>query len=123
MRIAVAGGTGLLGRLVVEAATEAGHQVVVMSRARGVDLTTGRGLDEALHGVDVVIDVSNIETLSGAKATTFFETVTRNLLETGARAGVKHHVLVSIIGIDRVEWATTGRSSTRSGWRSPARCR
>ncbi|BCY11903.1 SDR family oxidoreductase [Actinoplanes sp. L3-i22] len=104
MRIAVAGGTGWLGKLVVTEATEAGHDVVVIARSRGVDLITGRGLDEALAGVDVVIDVSNIETVSGAKATGFFETVTRNLQAAEARAGVKHHVLVSIIGIDRVEW-------------------
>jgi uncharacterized protein YbjT (DUF2867 family) len=104
MRIAVAGGTGWLGRLVVAAASEAGHDVVVMSRARGVDLTTGRGLDEALHGADVVIDVSNVETVSGDRATRFFETVTRNLQAAGVRAGVGHHVLVSIIGIDRVPW-------------------
>ncbi|WP_436531121.1 SDR family oxidoreductase [Actinoplanes sp. HUAS TT8] len=104
MRVAVAGGTGWLGKLVVTAATDAGHEVVVISRARGVDLTTGTGLDEALRGVDVVIDVSNIETVSGAKAAAFFETVTRNLQAAEVRAGVKHHVLVSIIGIDRVEW-------------------
>lgn len=104
MRIAVAGGTGWLGKLVVVAAGRAGHDVVVMSRAEGVDLTTGKGLDEALRGVDVVIDVSNISTVSQAKATAFFETVTRNLQAAEVRAGVKHHVLVSIIGVDRVEW-------------------
>jgi uncharacterized protein YbjT (DUF2867 family) len=104
MRIAVAGGTGAIGKLVVAEAGRAGHEAVVISRSHGVDLTTGKGLDEALRGVDAVIDVSNIETLSGAKATRFFETVTRNLQDAGKRAGVKHHVLVSIIGVDRVEW-------------------
>ncbi|GIE88882.1 3-beta hydroxysteroid dehydrogenase [Actinoplanes regularis] len=104
MRMVVAGGTGLVGKLVVEEARKAGHEVVVISRSRGVDLTTGAGLDEALRGADVVIDVSNIETLSGKKATGFFETVTRNLRAAEERAGVKHHVLLSIIGVDRVEW-------------------
>ncbi|MFI1995201.1 SDR family oxidoreductase [Actinoplanes sp. NPDC020271] len=104
MRIAVAGGTGWLGERVVAAASDAGHDVVVMSRARGVDLVTGKGLDEALRGADVVVDVSNIGTLNAAKATRFFGTVTRNLQAAELRAGVKHHVLVSIVGIDRVPW-------------------
>ncbi|AEV83988.1 3-beta hydroxysteroid dehydrogenase [Actinoplanes sp. SE50] len=104
MRIAVAGGTGWLGKLVVAEAERAGHEVVVIARSRGVDLVSGNGLTDALRGVDVVVDVSNVQTLSGRKATEFFETVTRNLLNAERRAGVRHHVLVSIIGVDRVEW-------------------
>ncbi|KUL40002.1 SDR family oxidoreductase [Actinoplanes awajinensis] len=104
MRMAVAGGTGWVGKLVVAEAEKAGHDVVVIARSRGVDLTTGAGLDEALRGADVVIDVSNIETVNGGVATRFFETVTRTLQDAGKRAGVKHHVLLSIIGVDRVEW-------------------
>ncbi|GAA4604195.1 uncharacterized protein YbjT (DUF2867 family) [Actinoplanes octamycinicus] len=104
MRIAVAGGTGWVGKLVVAEAEQAGHQVVVIARSRGIDVISGAGLEEALRGVDVVIDVTNLATLSGTKATAFFETVTRNLQEAEARAGVKHHVLLSIIGVDRVEW-------------------
>jgi uncharacterized protein YbjT (DUF2867 family) len=102
MRIAVAGGTGRLGRLVVATATGAGHDVVSMSRTSGVDLITGAGLDEALGGVQAVVDVSNIETLSGSKSTEFFETATRNLTAAEQRAGVAHHVVVSIVGVDRV---------------------
>lgn len=102
MRIAVAGGTGVVGRYVVDAVRENGDQPLVLSRSTGVDLITGEGLDAALAGVDAVIDVSNIETLSRKKATEFFTTATRNLLAAEQRAGVRHHVLLSIINVDRV---------------------
>jgi uncharacterized protein YbjT (DUF2867 family) len=103
MRIAVAGGTGVVGRYVVEAARAAGHDVVVMSRGRGVDLVTGQGVDRALDGVDVVVDVTNVTDLRRKVATAFFESTTRTLLAAEERAGVRHHVLLSIVGIDRVE--------------------
>ena len=98
MRIAVAGGTGVVGRHAVEAVLDAGHEPVVLSRSAGVDVTTGAGLDAALQGVDAVIDASNVET-TGAKASTrFFETATRTLLAAEERAGVGHHVALSIVG-------------------------
>ncbi|HEX3753030.1 MAG TPA: SDR family oxidoreductase [Streptosporangiaceae bacterium] len=102
IRIAVAGGTGLAGRYVVEAAQAAGHQTVVISRSAGVDLLTGTGLAAALGGADVVIDVSNTPTLSRSKSARFFGTVTGQLLAAGAGAGVRHHVALSIVGVDRV---------------------
>lgn len=102
MKIAVAGGTGLTGRLVVNAAEAAGHDVTVISRARNVDLVSGNGLDTALRGVDVVIDVSNTTGISAKKSVRFFEAATRNLLAAEAAAGVGHHVALSIVGIDRV---------------------
>ena len=40
MRIAVAGGTGVVGRHAVEAARAAGHEVVVLSRSSGADVLT-----------------------------------------------------------------------------------
>ncbi|MFJ2544185.1 SDR family oxidoreductase [Microbacterium sp. NPDC087589] len=103
MRIAVAGGTGVVGRHVVEAARDAGHDVVVLSRSAGADVITGGGLDAALHGADAVIDVTNTTTLSAAKAVKFFETATRNLLAAEDRAGVGHHVALSIVGIDDID--------------------
>ena len=48
MRIAVAGGTGLVGRYVVTALIDAGHDPVVLSRTQGVDLVSGTGLDRVL---------------------------------------------------------------------------
>ncbi len=103
MRMAVAGGTGWVGKIVVERAREQGHEVVVISRSNGVDLITGAGLDEALRGVDAVIDVTNVETLSRKVAVEFFATETRHLLAAEERAGVRHHVVLSIVGVDRVD--------------------
>ncbi len=103
MRIAVAGGTGVVGRHVVEAARGAGHDAVVLSRSAGADVITGAGLDAALQGADAVIDVTNTTTLSAAKAVKFFETATRNLLDAESRAGVAHHVVMSIVGIDAID--------------------
>jgi uncharacterized protein YbjT (DUF2867 family) len=103
MRIAVAGGTGTVGRRVIEALTSNGHEGVVLSRARGVDLASGSGLDAALTGADAVIDVANVNTMMANKAVSWFETATANLLAAAGRAGVSHVVALSIIGIDRVD--------------------
>lgn len=103
MRIAVAGGTGVVGRHVVEVARERGHEVVVLSRSEGVDLTTGAGLIDRLAGVDAVIDTSNRPVQKRAEAEAFFRAVTRHLLEAERRARVGHHVVLSIVGIDGVD--------------------
>jgi uncharacterized protein YbjT (DUF2867 family) len=103
MRIAVAGGTGLVGRMVVEAVQEQGHTPVVIARSAGADLTTGAGLDALLTGADAVIDVSNLTTASRSKSIAFFEAATGNLLSSAHRAGVTHHVALSIVGCDRVD--------------------
>jgi uncharacterized protein YbjT (DUF2867 family) len=105
MRIAVAGGTGTVGRHVTRTAREAGHDVVVLSRASGANVLTGEGVTEALAGADAVIDVTSIMTLSEKKARDFFETGTRTLLAAGAQVGVAHHVALSIVGIDGIDTA------------------
>ena len=103
--MAVVGGTGLVGAMVVDEVTRAGHVPVVVARSTGVDVTTGGGLDKALAGVDVVIDVSNHSTQSRRVAVDFFGEATRRLLAVGGKAGVRHHVALSIVGIDRVDSA------------------
>ncbi|WP_402468469.1 SDR family oxidoreductase [Isoptericola aurantiacus] len=103
MKVAVAGGTGTVGQHVVAALEEAGQEVVVLSRGRGVDAGTGEGLDAALAGVDAVVDTLNAVSVRARAATEFFTTTSRHLLDAEARAGVGHHVLLSIVGIDRVE--------------------
>jgi uncharacterized protein YbjT (DUF2867 family) len=96
MRIAVAGATGNIGTRAVAILRADGHDVVGLSRSLGADLTTGTGLDAALADTEAVTDVTNgsPQTLAAATA---------NLLAAGARAGVRHHVLLSIVGARRVE--------------------
>jgi len=104
MRIAVAGGTGWTGRLVVEALRARSDEPVVLARSAGVDLRTGTGLAGRLTGVDAVIDVTNVVTTRAKPAIRFFECVTSNLLAAEAEAGVGHHIALSIIGVDRVDY-------------------
>jgi len=97
MRVAVAGGTGVVGRLIVSEARGRGHDVLSLSRADGVDLTTGTGLD--LTGVDTVVDVSSVSATAADAAIRFFRTVSRTLVDAGAAAGVKHHLALSVVGV------------------------
>ena len=102
MKIAVAGATGRVGRHVADVLHEQGHEVVAISRANGVDLITGEGLEAALAGVEVVIDTATGPSPDQQAATEFFTTATRNLQDAGKRAGVRRIVVVSIIGIDKL---------------------
>ncbi len=98
MKIAVAGGSGVVGRHVVDVAGSRGHEIDVLTRSGGTDLTTGSGLTERLRGVEAVIDVASTTTMTTKGARDFFRSVTRNLLQAGRSAGVGHHVALSIIG-------------------------
>lgn len=102
MRIAVAGGTGVVGRHVVAALKETGHEPVVLSRSRGLDLTGGAAAVDAaataIAGCAAVIDVASVETLSGSVSKRFFAAVTGALLDAERAAGVPHHVALSIVG-------------------------
>jgi hypothetical protein len=101
VRIAVAGATGLIGRSVMAALHEAAHHAVAISRSHGIDAYTGVGLEAALEGVDAVIDCLNGPSAGGADPLDFFGTTTANLLAAERRTGVRHHVLLSVVGIDR----------------------
>lgn len=101
MNITVIGGTGLIGSQLVSRLREAGHEVVPSSLSTGVDLLTGAGLDQALKGADVVVNVSNSPTFDEASPE-FFRTTMGQLLAAGERAGVRHQVILSIVGVDQV---------------------
>src|SRR5437868_2473863 len=102
MRIAIAGGTGVVGRHAVAAAEDAGYEAVVLSRRTGVDVRAGTGLAEALAGSDVVIDTLNSPSLTRRSAESFFRESSQQLQRGAEAAGVKHIVTLSILGIDRV---------------------
>lgn len=104
MKLAVAGGTGVVGTHVVDVAKGRGHDVVVLSRRTGIDVRSGAGLTEAIAGADAVIDVLSTQTLSADVATEFFTETTRALLAAEKRIGVPHHVALSIVGIDRAPY-------------------
>jgi uncharacterized protein YbjT (DUF2867 family) len=111
MHILIAGGTGTSGRVLAARAKAAGHQVRVLSRhprgnadgpeyAAG-DLITGAGLNQAVAGVDAVVDLSNIAAARYQPAAAFFTTATDHLFAAEQRAGVGHHLTLSIVGVDR----------------------
>jgi len=102
MKIVVIGGSGLIGSKVVERLRAAGHEVLAASPASGVNTLTGEGLDEALAGAQVVLDVANSPSFEEKAVMDFFRTSGQNLLAAEARAGVKHHLALSVVGTDRL---------------------
>lgn len=102
MRVAVVGGTGQVGRQTVETLRRSGHDAVVIARSVGVDVITGDGLADALAGVDAVIDVTNTPATDADQAREFFGAVSTNLMAAEQNAGVRHHVVLSIVGVDQV---------------------
>ena len=102
MKIIVIGGTGLIGSRVVTKLRQQGQEAVAASPDSGVNTITGEGLDQALVGAAVVVDVSNSPSLEGEAALKFFETATPNILKAEAAAGVRHHVALSVVGTNRL---------------------
>src|SRR5690606_10091210 len=102
MRIVVIGGTGLIGSKLVDVLRTRGHEVVAAAPKTGVDTLTGAGLAEALAGAAVVVDVANSPSFEDRAAMDFFQTSGRNLLAAERHAGVQHHVVLSVVGSQRV---------------------
>ncbi|MCM0674560.1 NAD(P)H-binding protein [Micromonospora phytophila] len=111
MKLTVIGGTGLIGSQVVQKLTAAGHEAVAAAPSTGVDLMTGKGLDQALKGADVVVNVANSPTFDEASLD-FFRTSMNNLLAAGQSAGVRHQVILSIVGVDQVPQLDYYRAKT-----------
>lgn len=104
MRIAVAGGTGTVGQYVVNAASNDGHDPVILSRSHGVNVRNGEGLEEALEGAEIIIDTTNAPGMDHDQAAPFFTDVSENLQRVGARQGVWHILTLSIVGIENTSF-------------------
>ena len=102
MKVVVIGGTGLIGSKVVTKLGEHGHEALAASPASGVDTLTGAGLDKAMEGASVVVDVSNSPSFADADVMAFFTASTGNLLAAERKAGVGHHVALSVVGTERL---------------------
>jgi uncharacterized protein YbjT (DUF2867 family) len=102
MKIVVIGGTGLIGSKLVEKLRQAGHEPLAASPDTGVNTISGEGLTEAVDGANVVVDVSNAPAMDDDAVLHFFLTSSRNLLAAEKAAGVKHHVVLSVVGADRL---------------------
>ncbi|MFF0533652.1 SDR family oxidoreductase [Streptomyces coelicoflavus] len=101
MKIAVIGGTGLIGSQVVENLNAAGHRAVPHSLSTGVDVVAGEGVDRAVQGAEVVVNLTNSPTFDDASPA-FFQASMDNLLAAARQAGTEHFVILSIVGVDRV---------------------
>src|SRR5580700_1593251 len=102
MKIVVIGGSGLIGRKLVNNLRQRGHEVVAGSPSTGVNTITGEGLADTLVGAEVVVDVANAPVWEDKAVLEFFETSGRNLLAAEAAAGVGHHVALSVVGTERL---------------------
>ena len=102
MKIVVIGGSGLIGSKLVEKLGQHGHDAVAADLKTGVNTLTGEGLDEALVGAAVVVDVSNAPAWEDAAVMEFFTTSTANLLAAETAARVGHHVALSVVGTERL---------------------
>lgn len=102
MKIVVIGGSGLIGKKLVNNLRQLGHEVVAASPRSGVNTITGEGLADALTGAQVVVDVANSPSFEDKAVLEFFETSGRNLLTAEAAAGVRHHVALSVVNADRL---------------------
>lgn len=103
MKIVVIGGSGLIGSKVVVNLRQLGHEVLAASPNSGVNTITGEGLDAALAGADIVVDLANSPSFADQDVLDFFTTSGRNLLAAEKKAGVRHHVALSVVGTERLQ--------------------
>jgi len=103
MKIVVIGGTGLIGSKVVQKLAAQGHEAVAAAPNTGVNTLSGEGLAEVLKNASAVVDVSNSPSFEERAVMEFFQTSTRNLLSYEVKAGVRHHVALSVVGTERLQ--------------------
>jgi uncharacterized protein YbjT (DUF2867 family) len=102
MKIVVIGGTGLIGSKLLTKLGAHGHEAISAAPNSGVNTITCEGLAEVLTGADVVVDVSNSPSFANDAVMDFFTKSTSNLLSYEVKAGVKHHVALSVVGSERL---------------------
>ncbi|MDL2398978.1 SDR family oxidoreductase [Rhizobium mayense] len=102
MRAAVIGASGAMGSKIVRILQRDGFDVVAASTKTGVNAYTGEGLEVALAGADVVIDVTNSGSFGEGNALDFFKRAGRNLLTAAKSSGAKHYMALSVVGTDRL---------------------
>jgi uncharacterized protein YbjT (DUF2867 family) len=102
MKIVVVGGTGLIGTKLAGKLRRTAHEVIPAAPGTGVNTITGEGLDKALSGAEIVVDVANSASFDDDAVLSFFETSSRHLLAAEAAAGVRHHIGLSVVGTDRL---------------------
>jgi uncharacterized protein YbjT (DUF2867 family) len=103
MKIVIIGGTGRIGSRLTRLLEQQGHHVIAASRSTGIDTISGKGLDEALSDAQVVVDVSNAPAADATAVLEFFETSTRNLIAAEKKNGVTHHIILSIVVVERMQ--------------------
>jgi len=103
MRIVVLGGSGLIGSKLVNLLRQEGQDVVSASHSSGLNTVTGEGVDEALAGAQVAVDVTNSPSFADKAALDFFESSGRHIVAAEVKAGVRHHVALSVVGTDRLQ--------------------
>ncbi|ADI03466.1 secreted protein [Streptomyces bingchenggensis BCW-1] len=101
MKIAVIGGTGLIGSQVVKKLNTVGHEAVPHSKSTGVDVITGEGVADAVADADVIVSLTNSPTFDEASAV-FFRKSMGNLLTAGEKAGVRHFAGPEVFPLDEL---------------------
>lgn len=102
MKVVVIGGTGLIGSKVVSRLRDKGHDVIAAAPSTGVNILTGEGLDAVMAGTDIVVDLANSPSFEASAALDFFQTAGRNVLGAEAKAGVGHHLALSVVGTEKL---------------------
>jgi uncharacterized protein YbjT (DUF2867 family) len=110
MKVLVTGGTGALGREVVEQLRASHHQARVLSRKPGSgddwvrgDLATGAGLETAVLGIDAIIHAASATT-QWTKLQATDVVGTRRLLAMAREVKVRHFVYISIVGMEGISY-------------------
>lgn len=102
MKIVIIGGSGLIGSQLANILKKE-HEVIAASPSSGVDTITGKGLEEALKNAEAVIDVSNSPSFADEAVMSFFKTSTENLMKAEKKAGIRHHIALSVVGTEKMQ--------------------